>query len=171
MFKHRFNFWLSTAIVLTCIWLGVRTDGADLPRTYVAEYTPTTLTEFPSTLTVNTTATNYLWVDVRRHDVVALQLTGQLMATNPGAATLSVPIYRSIDGVTAETTQVNGILLTFTGVLERTAVTNITTGGFGYLRIGPSMVNTATNGAACTNLVAKIAGKPPWALTYPYAGP
>lgn len=161
-------FRLGTVLVLACAWLGFTADGADYQRTYVAEYTPTTITDFPATIAASSTVTNYVILDVRRHDVVALQITGSLAATNPAAATLSVPIHRSVDGTNWETTQVNGILLTFTGVLSRTATTNITTGGFGYIRLGPSMANTATNTAT---LSAKFVGKPPWALTYPYAGP
>lgn len=169
MSEKRFNFLLSTAIVLACIWLGVRADGAELPRTYVAEYTPTTITDFPGSVAASATVTNYVWLDVRRHDVVAFQIDGLLTLTNPAAATLTIPVHRSIDGVTAESTAVNGVILTFTGTAPKTFATNINTGGLGYLRIGPSIASTATNVA--TNLVLKIAGKPPWALTYPYAGP
>lgn len=158
------------ALVTLAAMIGVTSAKAATPqRTYVTTYTATALPTFPATVDASATATNDVWVDVSRHDVVAIQVTGALTATNPAAATLSIPVHRSIDGVTAESTATTTLVLTFTGTQVKTWATNMSTGGFGYIRLGPSIANTGTNGA--TGLSVTIAGKPPWSLTYPYAGP
>lgn len=146
--------------------------AADLARTYVASYTPTTTTTTPSTVAASGTDTSSSEIiDVRRHDIVAFAVSGSLTAANPAAATLTIPVYRSVDGVNFDGTATTSFILTFTGTQTKVWTTNMTVGAFGYLRLGggSGIVNTGTN--AATNIVIKFVGKPPWALTYPSAGP
>lgn len=146
--------------------------AADLARTTVASYTPATLTTTPATVAASTTDTsNSEIIDVRRHSTVAFMVSGALMLTNPAAATLTIPVYGSVDGTTFESSPSTSFILTFTGTVPKAWGTNMNTGGYGYLRLGggSGIVNTGTNVA--TNIVVKFVGKPPWALTYPYAGP
>lgn len=147
-------------------------SAADLARTTVASYTPATVTSLPATVAASgTDTTNYEVIDVRRHATVGFMLSGNLTATNPAAATLTIPVYGSIDGTTFESSPSTSFILTFTGTVPKAWATNMNTGAFGYLRLGggSGTVNTGTNIA--TNIVVKFVGKPPWALTYPYAGP
>lgn len=141
--------------------------GADLPRTYVTTYTATSI-GVPTTVAASTTDTaNPIIVDVRRHPSIAIAITGSLTATNPGAATLTIPIHRSVDGTSFEDTATTSLVLTFTGSQGKVWCTNMNVGDFGYIKF-LSYANSGTN--VCTNLVVKVSGKPPWALTTPAGG-
>jgi len=161
-----------TLLAALALAVALPVNSADLARTTVASYTPATTTTTPATVAASTTDTsNSEIIDVRRHSTVAFMVSGALMSTNPAAATLTIPVYGSVDGTTFESTASTSFILTFTGTVPKAWGTNMNTGGFGYLRLGggSGIVNSATNVA--TNIVVKFVGKPPWALTYPYAGP
>ena len=163
---------LTAFLLIAFVALPVASPAADLARTYVAAYTPTTTTTTPATVAASGTDTSSSEIiDVRRHDTVAFSVSGSLTATNPAAATLTIPVYRSVDGVNFDGTATTSFILTFTGTQTKVWTTNMTVGAFGYLRLGggSGIVNTGTN--AATNIVIKFVGKPPWALTYPSAGP
>ena len=169
--KGRSTFLLAIAAFAFASFAPVL-PAADLARTYVASYTPTTTTTTPATVAASGTDTSSSEIiDVRRHDTVAFSISGSLMATNPAAATLTIPVYRSVDGTVFDSTATTSFVLTFTGTQTKAWTTNMTVGAFGYLRLGggSGIVNTGTN--AATNIVIKFVGKPPWALTYPSAGP
>lgn len=165
-----FTSKFSRFALLACAALALIIPGkaADLPRTYVASYTATDIEADRVQAAASTNTSNPVIVDVRRHPSIAIAITGQLMATNPAAATLTIPVHRSVDGVSFEDTAVTSLVLTFTGTQQKVWATNMNVGDFGYIKLAQWM-NTATNIA--TNIVIKVAGKPPWALTYPYAGP
>lgn len=139
-------------------------------KTVLTPYTVVTLTNVPSVISGaygSTGASNNTeFVDVSRHTDVYVQIGAALMYTNPAAATLSVPVYRSIDGVTAETTAFTTLVLTFGGTVPKVWGTNINTGGAAYLLVG-GYTSSATN--YVTNLTVRVAGKQPWALTWPYS--
>jgi hypothetical protein len=157
------------ALVTLCAMVGVTSaPGADLPRTYVATYTPTDVEADTVQQAASTNTSNPVIIDVRRHPSVAIAISGQLTATNPAAATLTIPVVRSVDGTLFEDTAVTSLILTFNGTQLKTWGTNMNVGDFGYIKL-LQWQNTATNIA--TNIVIKVVGKPPWALTYPYAGP
>jgi len=142
-----------------------KANAADLPRTYVTTYTATDI-GVPGTVAASTTDTaNPIIVDVRRHPTIAIAITGRLTSTNPAAATLTIPVHRSVDGTSFEDTAVTSLVLTFTGSQGKVWCTNMNVGDFGYIKF-LSYANTGTNG--CTNLVVEVSGKPPWALTTPY---
>ncbi len=157
------------ALVTLAAMFGVMTaPGADLPRTYVTTYTATDIEADRVQQAASTNTSNPVIIDVRRHPSIALVLSGQLMATNPAAATLTIPVHRSVDGTVFESTAATSLILTFTGTVPKVWATNMNVGDFGYIKLA-QWENTATNIA--TNIVIYVAGKPPWALTYPYAGP
>lgn len=142
--------------------------GADLPRTYVATYTPTDVEADRVQQAASTNTSNPVIIDVRRHPSIALVISGKLTYTNPAAATLTIPVHRSVDGTVFESTAVTSLVLTFEGTSTKVWATNMNVGDFGYIKLA-QWQNTATNIA--TNIVINVVGKPPWALTYPYAGP
>lgn len=157
-----------TLVTLAAMFGVMSAPGADLPRTYVTTYTATDIEADQVQAAASTNTSNPVIVDVRRHPSVAIAISGQLMATNPAAATLTIPIHRSVDGTLFEDTAVTSLILTFTGTQVKTWCTNMNVGDFGYIKF-TQWQNTATNIA--TNIVIKVTGKPPWSLTYPYAGP
>jgi len=157
------------ALVTLCAMVGVTSaPGADLPRTYVATYTPTDVEADRVQAAASTNTSNPVIIDVRRHPSIAIVVSGQLMLTNPAAATLTIPVHRSVDGTVFESTAFTSLVLTFEGTTQKVWATNMNVGDFGYIKLA-QWENTATNIA--TNIVIYVAGKPPWALTYPYAGP
>lgn len=161
------NFGRSLLLILVLIAAPVM--AADMARTYVDDYTTATTTTTPATVAASgTDTTNSEIIDVRRHAEVAFTVSGQLTSTNPQAATLTIPVYRSVDGTTFESTAATSFVLTFTGTVPKAWSTNMNVGPFGYLRLGggAGIANTGTNVA--TNIVVKFVGKPPWALTYPF---
>lgn len=135
-------------------------------KTVLTPYTAVTLTNVPTSIAASSASANTEFVDVTRHTDVYVQVGGVLTATNPAAATLTIPVYRSIDGVTAETTAFTSLVLTFGGTVPKVWGTNINTQGAAYLLFG-GYTSTATNIA--TNLTVRVAGKQPWALTWPYS--
>lgn len=138
-------------------------------NTFLFPHTVVTLTNVPSVISgsfgVTGVSNNTEFVDVTRQTDVYVQVGGALMYTNPAAATLSIPVYRSVDGVTAETTAFTTLILTFGGTVPKVWGTNINTGGAGYLLFG-GYTSSATN--YVTNLTVKVTGKVPWAVTWPY---
>lgn len=119
----------------------------------------------PATIAASTTATNTAVIDVRDFDVAYFQITATLAATNPAAATLSIPVHRSFDGTTFESTATTTLLLTFTGTQVITWATNMNLGGAGYLKLN-QYVNSATNVATLSAFT--IAAKQP--IRVPFGG-
>lgn len=163
-------------VVLGLIALAVvftATRAFPVAKQYVVNYTPDTLTNTPTSVAAaSTTSGNTEWVDVRRQSTLFVQIGARLTATNASAgATLTRPIYRSIDGVTAETTAFTTLSVQFVGTSTNPFVwsTNINLGDAGYLLFG-EWTTAATN--AVTNLSVKIVSRPPravvsWADTTP----
>ncbi len=119
----------------------------------------------PATIAASTTATNTAVIDVRDFDVAYLQITATLANTNVNTATLSIPVHRSFDGTTFETTATTTLLLTYSGTNIITWATNMNLGGAGYLKFN-QYVNSATNIATLSAFT--IAGKQP--IRVPFGG-
>ena len=148
---------------------GVTVSGVSASAATVTpvQYSPVTLTEIPAVIAASTTVTSNEVVTVTGANELAITLSGSLANTNPAAATLSIPVHRSVDGTTFESTAVTTLVLTFTGTQTKVWSTNMNIGGFGYLRFGPSIASTATN--ATVGVTVKVAAKPPLAVAYPNA--
>lgn len=129
------------------------------PRTYLGQSTTDVLVNVPTSIAASTTATNTEIVDVTRHDVIGIQISAKLVSTNPASQALTIPIHRSLDGTTFETTATTTLSITLDGTLTRTWYTNMTLGAARYLKFN-QYVNGTTNIA--TNITVTISGKPPW---------
>lgn len=141
------------------------TRAFPVAKQYITNYTPDSLTNIPTSVAASSTSSGYTeWVDVRRQPSLFVQITAALVATNPGAATLTRPIYRSIDGVTAEETAYTTLSITMNGTQTKNWATNINLGDAGWLKFG-EWTTTATN--AVTNIAVRIASRPPRAVISP----
>lgn len=161
------KFKAALMFALACLAFGM-TPKAGANTTNLAlgfSYTAPAVPNRPATIAASTTATNFAVIDVRDFDVAYFQLTATLANTNPAAATLSIPVHRSFDGTTFESTATTTLLLTFTGTQVITWATNMNLGGAGYLKLN-TYVNSATNVATLSGF--NVAGKQP--IRIPYGG-
>lgn len=163
----------SILVVLGLIALAVvfsATRAFPVAKQSIVTYTPDSLTNIPTTVAAASTSSGYTeWVDVRRQETLFVQIGARLTATNAAAgATLTRPVYRSIDGVTAETTAFTTLSIQFVGTTTNPFVwsTNINLGDAGWLKFG-EWTTAATN--AIANLSVKIVSRPPRAVTSPAA--
>lgn len=141
------------------------TRAFPVAKQYLVNYTADTLTNTPASVAASSTTSGKTeWVDVRRQGTLFVQITAKLTATNPAAATLTRPIYRSIDGVTAEETAYTTLSITMNGTQTKNWATNINLGDAGWLKFG-EWTTTATNDV--TNIVVRIASRPPRAVISP----
>ena len=167
--KPRGHLYFLGFVILTIAFLigAVATRAADPTadgRTMAVQYDPETVANTPTSIAASTTAATEVIVDVRRHPSVTFQIDAKLTGTNPAAAQLIAAYKASVDGVTWETSARGSVAVTVDGVLNRTAVTNVTVGPVGWLKF--SFQNTATN--VCTNIVLQVVGKPEYARTREY---
>lgn len=158
-------------VILGLIALAVvfsATRAFPVAKQYLVNYTADSLTNIPTTVAASSTSSGYTeWVDVRRQGTLFVQIGARLTATNAAAgATLTRPVYRSIDGVTAETTAFTTLAITFVGTSTNPFVwsTNITLGDAGWLKFG-EWTTAATN--AIANLSVQVASRPPRAVISP----
>lgn len=154
---------VGACVLLAAVLFPVAKAGV---KTVLTPYTAVSLTNVPASIAASSASANTEFVDVTRTPSVYVTISGSLTYTNPAAATLTIPVYRSIDGVTAEDTALTSLVLTFTGTATKTWGTNITVGDAGYLKFG-GYTSTATNIA--TNITVRVTGKPPFAVTYPWS--
>ncbi len=132
---------------------------AAAPPTSLTQSTTASLVNVPTSIAASTTATNTEVVDVRTQDDLFIQVSGKLISTNPAVQALTIPIHRSIDGITFETTAFTTLSLTLDGTLTRVWCTNMNVGSARYLQF-KQFVNGTTNIA--TNITVTITAKPPW---------
>ena len=155
-------------IVLAVVFSATR--AFPVAKQSIVTYTPDSLTNIPTTVAAASTSSGYTeWVDVRRQETLFVQIGARLTATNAAAgATLTRPVYRSIDGVTAETTAFTTLSIQFVGTTTNPFVwsTNINLGDAGWLKFG-EWTTAATN--AIANLSVQIVSRPPRAVTSPAA--
>lgn len=165
--KNRVFGWIMWATMMLALAVGMSptalatTTNLSLGFSYQSPAVPNK----PATIAASTTATNTAVIDVRDFDTVFFQITATLANTNPAAATLSIPVHRSFDGTTFESTATTTLLLTFTGTQSITWATNMNVGAAGYLKLN-QYVNSATNIATISAFT--IAGKQP--IRVPYGG-
>lgn len=152
--KNLIRSLLALGAVLAC----AASFGA-APRTYLGVSSTDVLVNVPTSIAASTTATNTEVVDVTRHDTIGIQISAKLISTNPASQALTIPIHRSLDGTTFETTATTTLSITLDGTLTRTWYTNMTVGAARYLKFN-QFVNGTTNIA--TNITVTISGKPPW---------
>lgn len=134
-------------------------DASAQNRTYLGYSTYTNIVNVPTSIAASTTATNGEVIDVTRHDWIFIQVSAKLVSTNPASQALTIPVKRSIDGTTFETTATTTLSLTLDGTLTRTWCTNMNVGAARYLKFD-TFINGTTNIA--TNIVVSFSGKPPW---------
>ncbi len=149
---------LSQMAVAFTVMIGFSAFAAT-PQTYLSTSTTASLVNVPTSIAASTTATNGEVIDVTRHDWIGIQVTANLVSTNPASQALTIPIRRSLDGTTFETTATTTLSLTLDGTLTRMFYTNMNVGAARYLKFD-TFINGTTNIA--TNIVVKFSGKPPW---------
>jgi hypothetical protein len=166
--KHKnFSLFGVLAVALIAIAFGLAptvqatTTNLALGYGYQAPAVPNA----PATIAASATATNTAVIDVRNFDVAYIQLTATLANTNVNTATLSIPVHRSFDGTTFESTATTTLLLTYSGVNTITWGTNMNLGGAGYLKFN-QYVNSATNIATISGF--NVCGKQP--IRVPFTG-
>ena len=151
-----------SAVVMTRPASGASTAATlDLAATYQSE----TIPNVPATIAASTTATNTATVDVSKYEQVFLQITASLAATNVNTAVLTVPVHRSFDGTTFESTAFTTLTLTYSGVNTRTWATNMNKGAAHSLKFN-GYGNDATN--IVTISAFTISGMSP--IRVPYGG-
>ena len=155
---EKFKRLCSKIVVAGAVMLGFGAFGAT-PQTYLSTSTTASLVNVPTSIAASTTATNGEVIDVTRHDWIGIQVSANLLVTNPASQALTIPIKRSLDGTTFETTATTTLSLTLDGLLTRTFYTNMNVGAARYLKFD-TFINGTTNIA--TNIVVKFSGKPPW---------
>lgn len=153
--KHFGIFGALTLLLAVCLPFAVH---AAAPTTSLTQSTTASLVNVPTSIAASTTATNTEVVDVRTQDDLFVQISARNVSTNASAA-LTIPIHRSIDGTTFETTAFTTLSISLDGALTRTWCTNINVGSARYLlfnRFGNATTNIATN------ITVTISAKPPW---------
>jgi hypothetical protein len=111
-------------------------------------------TQGTNAIAANATVTPNVVVPVTKHSAIGLQVSTSSSAGAAGNVVTS--FQRSVDGVTWETTPSVTMTNAVSGNSTVTAVTNITTGGVGFLRL--NTIASSANGSL-TNTAVQVTRK------------
>lgn len=139
-----------------------------ITKTVFSIYSLVSVSNAPTSIAASSTATNVMWLDVRRCDSFEVELSGAADTTNAGSGGYQVTFYKSVDGSNADATALTAAIVNFTGTLTARELTNVTGfGDCGWLKVVGA--NTAT--AAVSSLTFKVVTRPDLRVAYPFAEP
>lgn len=140
-----------------------------ITKTVFSIYSLVSVSNAPTSIAASSTATNVMWLDVRRCDSFEVELSGVAATTNAGSGGYQVTFYKSVDGSNADPTALTASIVNITGThTGQREITNVTGfGDCGWLKVVGA--NTAT--AAVSSLTFKVVTRPDLRVSYPFAEP